>query len=333
MQRRIYSLIALMTIGTLSGCNVEGTVLTDPAQVLAVVRMNVRAVTVANITGANTVQLAVTAYRGTDEPIPDVVPVYSVSDNALHVTPQGLVTGVKATTNSYVVGQVSHGGVTHTDTTWISVINTTTPAPLATFRIAMPENVAAGTSERITVTAIDANGVNRSAQIPVAFTTSEARTASVDRYGDLTGITPERTVTVYARTMVHGVSYTDSLLIRISYPLAGQIFVAPRRTATGKLVLEFVPNTIQISAGASVIFCNCLEDVSNIQPIDVVFETPDAVQPSPHPLIPTGPGNIPPFARSEENPLTVMQIRLFPKPGTYRFHSAMYGTTGTLIVR
>jgi hypothetical protein len=332
-------LIILLLMGIaggsgLSGCTSDVTGLSEPEQALSFVRMNVSAVTLATAPGANTVQLSATAYRGTGEPIADVVPTYTVSDNTLHVTPEGLVTGVKFTTKSYVVGHVTHGGVTHTDTTWVSVVNAVTPAPLTTFAITFAPALAAGSTERIVVTAVDANGVDRSLVVPVAFETSDARIANIDRYGDLKALTPERTVTVYAKAMVYGVSYTDSLSVEVVYPLSGTVLVVPRRTITGAVVLEFSPKTLQLSAGAFVTFCNCSGGlVPNRQPIDVVFDSPDAAHPFPNPLYPTGAGNIPPFMRTDENPFAVFQARLFPDPGTYRFRSTLYESTGTLIIR
>ena len=327
--------ILLVTILGQNACSSDVTAVSDPAQALLTVRMNVHAVAVAAVAGANTVQLSAKAYRGTEEEISDVVPAYTVSDNALHVTADGLVTGVKVTTNSYVVARVTYGGVTRTDTTWISVINTTAPAPLTTFEIAAPQSLAAGATERLVLMAVDANGVDRSVHLPITFSTSDARAAGVNRQGDVRGMTPERTVTIRASATVYGVVYEDSVSISIGYPLQGDIWVQPRRTVTGEWVLEFVPNILQISAGATVIFWNSFADVPNVHPIDVVFETPDAARAFYHPAlpIPTGDGNIAPFMRTGENPLTVMQLRLFAEPGTYRFRSALYGSTGTLIVR
>jgi hypothetical protein len=82
-------------------------------------------------------------------------------------------------------------------------------------------------------------------------------------------------------------------------------------------------------------------------PMDVVFDEPDAPQPSPIPgyvlFYPTGTGDIgpiPPFILDGQlNPDCYLDFygcqgasRSFPVAGTYHYHSALYGTKGVIVV-
>jgi hypothetical protein len=320
----------------LLGCDSDSITLTNPDHALLRVALNSNAITLATVDGYNTFQLSTVAYRGNGEVIPDIVPIYSSGDNTVHVDANGLVTGLKATVKAPVVVHVTYDGITRSDTAWITVVNTTTPSPLSTFTISVPDTLSAGITTTVTVSARNTSNPNlplSTTNIPIHYRVSDDRVATIDRSGRLTTLLPERSVTIYATTTYYGVTYTDSAVVIVGYPSSVAIFVAPRITITGQTILEFIPNTIYLAAGGVVIFCNCYNDIPNSVPIDVVFDNPEKAHALPPGLFPTGEGNIPSFMRTNESPLGAYQTRMFPEPGTYHYHSEQYGSSGKLIVK
>jgi hypothetical protein len=328
----------IMTIVTgivliLTGCSSDGISVDNPDQALLYIQNNIPAVTLATAEGYNTVQLSATAYRGDGTVIPDVSVTYKSSTRSITVTGDGLVTAVSATVKAYVVSSVTYQGVTKTDTTWVTVINAASPVPLQTFSIAIDSNLAAGSNYTVTVTARDNNNFNRSSAVPVYFTISDNVAAKIDRSGTVQTILPERTVVIRAKTVYFGKEFTDSATVYVGYPWAASIYVSPKRLITGDIVLEFDPTVIHIATDGFVAFLNVWNNIPNTKPIDILFEEPEKALPSLVPGIPTGTGNIPSLLGSKENVLAAIQARRFVEPGTYRFHSDLYGSRGTIIVR
>ncbi len=304
-------------------------------QALQWVTLNATAVTLDTTTGYSTVRLSVTSYRGDGSIILDAVPTFTVSDEALHVTDDGLVTGVKTTIKSSVLARVTYQGVTRTDTTWITVTErgSMPTEPLSIFSLSIDSVMAAGVSAPTAVAAIDADGADLSFILPITFTISDPLSATVDRSGWVTTIRPERSVMLTATTIVYGTTYTDSVRLNIGYPQSISINVVPRRIVTGETILEFVPDVVYLAAGGVVMFFNSMGDIPNLQTIDVVWSNPEAAHRVEGTFLPTGSGNISPFMWTAESPISAIQVRRFPTEGTLEYHSERYGSRGRIIVR
>jgi hypothetical protein len=122
--------------------------------------------------------------------------------------------------------------------------------------------------------------------------------------------------------------------------------LTPSRTEAGQYYRQFAPATITISPGGTVAFQQGNGEYS----MDVVFDDPSAALPAPAWLastvswIGTGSGNIGPIpiitingvyntAECSDITLCTGGLRSFANPGTYPYHSALFGTTGVVIVR
>ncbi|HWZ57800.1 MAG TPA: hypothetical protein VNW46_02400 [Gemmatimonadaceae bacterium] len=252
----------------------------------------------------------------------------------------GLVTGLIATAQTSVLATVSIGGVTHADTVLLQVTAAAPPPVLTTFHLLPPgDSVARLSLDRFGVTlvlqALDATG----APIPnplVHFTSSDPTIAAIDPIaGIIQPVTPGN-VTFYATTTMYGVSKSDSLPFTIGEPTAVLVDVrAYTPTASRAPVSYFEPGTIVIGVGGAVVWTN----ISG-QNADVAFDDSTDVQAAAvlfygfFPIPATGAGNIPPFPSGvgiASRPST--RARSFPKPGTYSYHSRLYNTTGTIIVK
>jgi plastocyanin len=254
--------------------------------------------------------------------------------------------------------------VTFVDTCFIRVTATAPSAPLATFTL----RPAAGSDTvmpvnqfyTMTATATDIGGQPVSA-IPY-FTSSDPSIAKIDR---LTGVIISGRigrVTLYATTWAYGVAKRDSLQFTVITASAAQVQVlAVLPTGSTKPILTFWPQIITVSAGAVVTW----ENKSSSDSMDVVFDDTTNVDSAQYPNVRfrfgTGRGNIgswlndtlgtgdvaarictvlggtPPGPSCVDAlqlfPFARQRLRKFPVPGTYHYHSAKWGTSGTIVVQ
>jgi len=222
----------------------------------------------------------------------------------------------------------------------------------------------------LTATAADGSDLRTALASPtsVRFTSADSGIATVttqtlpagtpghpvaEPVGIVHGVRPG-TVTIYAATTYYGVTRTDSLSVTIGNPIGVTISgeAAPSPTEPGKLTRVYVPNVITIGVGGTVVFMPAWTPPI---PFDVVFDDPSAAQPSTlsQGTAATGSGNIGPIPLPDINSGGVMEVikvcfpngfgvnkinmcsasRAFPRAGTYHYHSALYGTSGTIVVQ
>jgi hypothetical protein len=148
---------------------------------------------------------------------------------------------------------------------------------------------------------------------------------------------------VYAEATVYGVTTRDSALVTVTIPGAIALtafFVTPKSVGTPIGYFEPAVDTVKIfpdafaGTGATVAFLNATQT-----PIDVVFDDSSAVQGSGIDALFCGTsqsGNIPAFIADPTQTCFLAQngyqLRLITVPGTYHYHSALYGTSGTIVV-
>jgi hypothetical protein len=107
---------------------------------------------------------------------------------------------------------------------------------------------------------------------------------------------------------------------------------------SGQIVGGFSPDRLVIGPGGTVLIGNhsgivtdmTFDDPTNVMQVDMWCRPPFSII---APLM-CGSGNIEAFARepNDTQGLTALRTRRFPVPGTYNFHSTIFGTTGTIVV-
>jgi hypothetical protein len=324
----------------------------------AALELNIRSATMSTVTPYNTLQLEATPRTVSGAVFTGPVEAtYLTQDTTLTVTPDGRVTAVTPTANTWVLAamrDVEHN-VTRVDTVFIVVTNTTPASPLATFGIQRPAGDSAKISvysgsprlfaDTIRVAATAESGANLLSAVSVRFGVSDSAVAKINsKTGILTGMRPGEVI-VRATTTYYGVTKTDSLRLTVGNPLVVKVqpFIVPSPTVGGEYVRIFVPDTVLIGVGGTVMFSQTISLTAPPLAMDVVFDDPDAAQPSTLPTgLVTGSGNIGPMpspiidgkVNPECSPLTVCLggSRSFATAGVYRYHSALYGTTGVIVV-
>jgi plastocyanin len=328
---RVRAIAALLGVAGTMGCGsdyVAPATPTEPSRLFAGLVLDHHAIVLSASAPRNTIRLTPTPMSATGAPLSGLpAATYSLSDSAaVAITADGTVTALASASGVMVIASVSAGNFTARDTAYVTV--TDLPAP-ATFSIQLfpgdPGTVPAQDAfnffnhKPLAVQATDEGGAPIDA-IPAHFSSSDPSIATVDPVtGLVTGIRPG-TVKIRASTTVYGVSFRDSVVLTVTPPLIGGVN-AVERTPVGSTtpVLAFDPQTLTVSAGATVIFVNQSADLM----IDVVFDDPTNVLESP--LIPNGAGDIAPF--------TAIATRAFFVPGTYTYHSTLFDTHGTIIVQ
>lgn len=285
----------------------------------------------------NTIQLTAAAINAQGQPLDGAGhATFSLSDTgSVSITPDGMLTATAPATGVQVIATLTDGNLTHKDTAYVNVNDVAPPPVLASFSIQPLPGDSAKTAaldvfgmfglKQILPQSADAGGTPIDG-LPVFFSTADPTVATVDPVsGIVTGVRPG-TVKIRATTTAYGVTMNDSLVLTITPPLIGLVAALPF-TPEGSTtsVLRWEPGTIEVSAGATVLFFTQTPN----RDIDVVFDDPANVAESP--LAPSGSGDIPLFSAPDENGIFV--ARAFPVPGSYNYHSTTFDTQGTIIVR
>jgi hypothetical protein len=357
---------AAIAIGVaLGGCGSDATGIpslsTDP---FLTVTLDAQSATMSTVAPYNTLQLRAMPRTATRILSSDSIEMTFVTENAkLSVSPTGLVTALETTPRTWVA-VLAHDltrNITHTDTAFITVTGATPSSPLAAFAIRRPPNDSAklgitdGTTglytDTVVVVATAQDGSDLTSSVSLAFSVSDSSIARVDpRLGIVKGLR-QGTVVVRTTTTYYGTTKTDSIQLTIIHPVVAVITAQTRMSSTVRdaYVREFVPNSITIGVGGTVLFAEGIVVDGPALQMDVAFDDPGAAQRSPIPdylLLPyfkNGSGNIGPvpsvFLNGSFNPDCFADIaacygaaRSFSVAGTYRYHSALYGTTGVIVV-
>jgi hypothetical protein len=346
-----------LTVMALAGCGDSLTSFTPVDDPYLSLELNVRRAVMSTAAPYNTLQLVPTPRTASGAVLTDSLDVqYVTRDTTLRVTSDGLVTALYTTANTWVLARVRdlQHGITRVDTLFVRVTATTPPSPLATFVIHRPPGDSAKVSmydssfpmfalDTLHVAATAEDGTDLTPDVWVRYAVSDSSIAKVHaNTGVLTGLHPGQ-VMVYATTTYYGVTKTDSLQMTIGNPLTAIVTaeVASSATVAGQSVRHFVPETITIGVGGIIYFRT---DGASALEMDVVFDDPSAVQPDAITGYNTGSGNIGPLPPLYPNGGFVLnpacvsyavcsgETRSFPVAGTYHYHSALYGTSGTIIV-
>jgi plastocyanin len=329
---------AIAAIGCANDAVVSPNPTTDPGDRLWSLTLDHHAVTLSTAPNFDTVQLTATPRTVTGAPLTGLptATFTSLDQDRIQVDSTGLVHAIGAGDLIPVIASLRQGDVTRTDTVMFNVTSEATPPVVSGFSIHPVDGdsakIALYNAKAITARVTDADGVDIP-DVAVYYTTLDRTTAQIDPIsGLLFPVRPGR-VTLIASATVYGVSKADTLEYIIGFPIFVQVNITPRTTTSGDVVNAFDPASLTVGPGARVFFFT-----SSPNKTDVTFDDPTNVAQDDEDceFIPflCGTGNIEPFAidpGDPDNPVTA-RARRFPVPGTYSYHSTIFGTTGTIVV-
>ena len=318
----------------------------DVAQRYWTLNYNHHAVTLSIVAPYDTLQLTATPRNANGEPLSGLpAPVFTTTDrDRVQVGVDGVLHAIKTGNRVAVVAALSAGNVTHTDTVYVTVTNKATPPVLAGLSIhpVSPDSakVAMYGSATLRARAWDPDSVAING-LAVAYASSDPTVATIDRTrGTVTPVRPGH-VTFVAVATAYGITKADTLPYMIGLPLEVTFTIDAQQDAQGHIVNGFVPSQLSVGTGGTVIWQN-----QNHVPTDVTFDDPtDVVRAdlyctyfgAKYPFF-CDDGNIAAFGVPPDpndpmgNIFNNGRARSFPVPGTYRFHSTLFGTTGTIVV-
>jgi hypothetical protein len=342
----------------------------NPSQLYVGLQLNQHAI---NMAVHDTIRLTAAALTGGTPLSDAGPVHFSTLDSTVTVDSTGLMTARFATPLTVVYARVTTHGVTHTDSAAIQVTPTApAPLAGFALRLppGQDTNIAVNFSSATQLEfvlapvlyyqATDAGGDSlppllvyySSSDHSVAFLNSsgpgsESELINGQIYnGDVQLLAFKvGQVTISVETWAYGVAKRSSLTFVVGLPQYAKIqMLGETPVASLTQIGVFSPSSYIVGKGAVVTW----EDDSVDVPIDVVFDDSSAVQstidiysfayiacqlqPSNY-VCPTatGAGNILPFQADQNGPAT--RSRSFPAAGTYTYHSRLYGTSGTIIVR
>jgi plastocyanin len=294
------------------------------------------AVTLSAVAPYDTIRFTATPRTMTGEAIADLpAPTFTSLDlDRASVSVDGLVRVLKIGSKIPVVATLAVGNLRHSDTVYINATDLATPPSLATFSIhpTPPDSAKSAVAKMMVARAMTADSTPISG-LSVYYEVSDRTIATIDRASGLLQPLRPGHLSVIATATAYGVTKTDTLPFTIGYPVALQLGVMAQKNASGQIVNGFSPARLELGPGGSVIFFN-----QTVVPTDITFDDPTNVAQNDAycGTLPSfcGGGNIDAWARDpdDQSGLTAIRIRRFPVPGTYTFHSTIFGTTGTIIV-
>jgi len=339
---RDLALLALLALG-MAACGGDPAI-TPPPQgnsetMYWQLTLNVRAATMSTVAPYDTLQLVATPRTVHGTPIADLArPTFTSQDPAhAQVDSNGLVHVIASGDQVLIVASLEDHDLLHADTLVLNITDETSPPTMAFFTIhpAPGDSAKTGSTSTGMVTArayaADSTPIP---DISTYFSISDPTTATIDRSAGVILPTHPGPVTIYASTRTYGVSKVDTLLYTIGHPLLMNISITPKVGSNGQTIPVFAPDSVVLGPGARLLFANSLAPAT-----DVTFDDPTNVGPDPFycifgpPLC--GSGNIEPWTYDPNGPLgtfSALRVRNIVVPGTYRYHSALFGTTGVIVI-
>jgi hypothetical protein len=314
---------------------------TDASRMYWALTLDYHAVTLSTVAPYDTIRLTATPRTVDGTALTDLpAPTWTSLDlDRAYVSPDGLVRVLGVGSDIPVVATLTVGNLRHADTVLINVTDAASPPVLATFSIqpdtTVGESALMALSEYKVLTArATASDSTPIFGLAVYYTSLDKNVATVERgTGFVRPVRPGH-ARLTATATAYGVTKSDTLDLVVGYPTGGIIIqVVPRKNAGGQMVNGFDPDSITVGPDAILLFQN-----STDAPTDITFDDPtDVAQADIYcGFLPyfCGTGNIDAWARdpADETGLSAVRARRFPVPGTYTYHSTLFGTTGTIVV-
>jgi hypothetical protein len=310
----------------------------DPATMYWQLTLNVRAATMSTVAPYDTLQLVATPRTVHGTPITDLpaATFTSLDLDRAQVDSTGLVHVIGSGDQVAIVASLEQNNVLHSDTLVMNITDESSPPTMATFTIHpdVGDSAKVGSSTNATVLprAYTADGTPIP-DVAVYFSTSDVITATINR---TTGfLTPDHPghVDVYATTTTYGVTKVDTLPYTIGHPIILVLDIPPKVQPNGQTIPVFSPDSAELGPGAYVLFGNELGPAT-----DVTFDDPTNVAQEDEfcALAESlcGSGNIAPWTFDPNDPsgLSAIRVRQFNVPGVYTYHSALFGSTGVIVI-
>jgi len=300
--------------------------------------LNVHAATMSTAAPYDTIQLVATPRTVHGTPITDLErPTFTSMDlDRVQVDSSGLVHVFGTGDGVLIVASLEDHNVLHADTLVLNITDASPPPTMASFTIhpapGDSAKSAAGSGGVVTARAFTADSTPIP-DISTYYSVSDITTATIDRSSGVIAPVHPGSFTVYATTQTYGVTKVDSLLYTIGHPIALFLNITPKVGSNGQTIPVFTPDSVVLGPGARVVFQN-----QNGPATDVTFDDPTNVAMDPlyclfFPIT-CGSGNIAPWTYDPNDPsgLSIWRVRNFPVPGTYRYHSALFGVTGVIVI-
>ncbi len=344
---------SVFAIGVLSGCNLSDTghaSYLEARDFYASLTLAPRAINLAMQPPYDTVTLNVIREMGDGSPVPGAV-TYSVSNPAITVSPNGVVTALSPIARAIVRVSATYDGVTRTDSAIVSVI-AGHPDLLRDFgmRLSATDSAKIAVSgggasyKQIPLIRDGQSGTNLSAVL-VNMRVSDTTKARFVQSGNAVRLTPLRPgrLILYVSSFAYGRAWEDSLDFTVGWPLLAYLR-SFTRVPPGQLnpIIDFYPNNLTLGVGACVVFWNLVEQLD----MDVSFRDSASVE-FPYNHI-SGcannfgqrdgiGGNIAPFRQLVTGNILVdyfsrYKVRMFPSAGLYAYRSILHGTFGSIRV-
>ena len=310
----------------------------DPATLFWQLTLDLHAATMSTVAPYDTVRITATPRTISGAPITDLpAPTYTSLDlDRAQVDSAGLVHVIGSGDAIQVVASLKVENILHADTLVLNVTDESSPPAMASFTIHPDVGDSAKTGSSSTATVFARAYTADSTPIPdvaAYFTTSDLTIATIDRTtGFLDPIRPGH-LNVYATTTVYGVTKVDTLPYTIGHPTILVVDIPPRVQPNGQTIPVFDPDSAVLGPGARVLFGNELgpatdvtfDDPTNVAQDDLYCSFAETL---------CGSGNIAPWTFDPNDPsgLSAIRVRLFPVPGTYTYHSALFGSTGVIVI-
>jgi hypothetical protein len=311
--------------------------------------LNHHAITVTDSAPYDTITLVATPRTALGAAISTTNPVsYTIRSPGVSVT-NGVLRGTAPASQVWVIATMTVDGLTLLDSAVINVTSHT--APVQTLK-SLSIQPAPGDSAKVGVTlsyyvnqqVLDVTDAPINNPL-VAFSSSDTTIATIDPTGSVTTYRQGQ-VMLYGETTMYGVTKTDSLLLTVGLPVVA-VEAVVSRTPFGSPTMQsyFAPETLAIGVGGYVIWSN-----TSGQPVDLVFDTPSAAKAVSSStafygavigilfgdVAITDSGNVSAFSPADPTGAsgeTGNRARYFPTAGSYPYHSALYGTTGVIVVQ
>jgi hypothetical protein len=300
--------------------------------------LNVPAATMSTAAPYDTLQLVATPSTVHGTPITDLAPpTYTSLDlDRVQVDSSGLVHVIGSGDGVLVVASLEDHNVLHADTLVLNITDEAPPPTMATFTIHpdVGDSAKTGSTFNATVTprAFTADGTPIP-DISTYFSSSDLTIATIDRSTGFLSPSQPGHLDVYATTTTYGVTKVDTLPYTIGHPTQVIIDIPPQVQPNGQSISVFSPDSVVLGPGARVLFGNELGPAT-----DVTFDDPtNVVQDDLYcslAVLLCGSGNIAPWTFDPTDPsgVSAIRVRRFPVPGTYRFHSELFGSTGVIVI-
>jgi len=232
---------------------------TDDNSLYWALALNYHAVTLSTVAPYDTIHLVATPLNPSGQTLAGQISATFTSSDLEHanVTEDGVVHAIGEGTNVLIIASMRADGVTHTDTTVITITADSAPPQLAHLSIhpVPPDSskiAAAGNGKQLVLTAFDVSD-SPFTQLTAQFRSLDPTVASVDQFGFVQGIRPGQ-ARVIASATVYGITKADTVTFTIGLPILRIVSVAANLAPNATPPTIFTPSAIRVGVGSTIVW-------------------------------------------------------------------------------